>query len=131
MRRSSRDGGFTLVELLVAMVLLATVLTVAAGAISAATRAQAAASRRTTEARLAETKLAEIQALGTTSGADEGTFAELEQAQTSEAGDWSDYHYRWEVATGDVEGLARAQVSVWYQDDDRNPYTLIWYRVSP
>jgi len=124
-------GGFTLVELLVAVVLLATVLTVAASAISAATRAQAAASRRTTEGRLAEAKLAEIQAQGTTDGADEGSFDELNTGGLPGAADWADYHYRWEVATGDIEGLARAQVSVWYGDDDTHPYTLICYRVAP
>jgi prepilin-type N-terminal cleavage/methylation domain-containing protein len=131
MRKRSHDRGFTLVELLVAVVLLATGLTAAATAFSAAARAQGAAQRRTTEARLAEVKLSEIQVMGTTSGADEGTFAELDAGQAPVAGDLGDYHYRWEVASSDLQGLARAQVSVWYRDNERDQFTLVWYPVSP
>jgi prepilin-type N-terminal cleavage/methylation domain-containing protein len=141
--------GFTLVELLVAVVLLATGLVAAATAISAVTRAQASALRRTTAARLAEAKLTEIQTAGITSGAGEGTFAELDPGQMaalgaggsnsagSQAGqalaasDLSDYSYQWEITSGDFEGLARVQVSVWYRDNEQNPFTLIWYSPSP
>jgi len=149
MRNLSSDRGFTLVELLVAAVLLATGLTAAAAAISAVTRAQASALRRTTAARLAEVKLTEIQAMGITSGASEGTFAELDTGQLpafgiggsssaeSEAGqattvsDLGDYYYQWEITSGDFQGLARVQVSVWYRDNDQNPFTLVWYSPSP
>jgi prepilin-type N-terminal cleavage/methylation domain-containing protein len=131
MRSHSADGGFTLVELLVAAVLLATGLAAAAAAFSAATRAQAAALTRTTEARLAQAKLAELQATGTTSGASEGTFDELDAGQVHAANDLSDYHYRWEIDSTDLQGLARGQVSVWYRDNEQHPYTLIWYPLSP
>jgi len=130
MRASSGDRGFTLVELLVATVLLAVGLAAAAAAFSAATRAQGAALRTTTAARLAEAKLAEIQATGAAFGGAEGTFAELEAGQTPGMGDLGDYHYRWEVTADDVEGLARAQVSVWYRDNERNPFTLLCYLLS-
>ncbi len=130
-RRSAyrREGGFTLVELLVASVLMATALAAAAGAFSAATRAQGAALTATTAARLAQAKLAEIEAAGAASGNAEGTFAEL-QADETPGGDLSDYHYRWQVTTGEFEGLARAEVSVWYRDNDRNPFTLVCYLPS-
>jgi len=149
MRNLSSDRGFTLVELLVAAVLLATGLTAAAAAISAVTRAQASALRRTTAARLAEVKLTEIQAMGITSGASEGTFAELDTGQMpalgiggssfggSQAGqaptasELGDYYYQWEITSGDFQGLARVQVSVWYRDNDQNPFTLVWYSLSP
>jgi prepilin-type N-terminal cleavage/methylation domain-containing protein len=127
MRTGSRNWGFTLVELLVATVLLAVGLAAVAAAFSAATRAQAAALRTTTAARLAQAKLAEIEATGTTSGGEEGTFAELETDQTPGSGDLGDYSYRWEVATDDSAGLARAQVSVWYRDNERSQFTLVCY----
>jgi prepilin-type N-terminal cleavage/methylation domain-containing protein len=149
MRNRSSDRGFTLVELLVAVVLLTTGLTAAAAAIAAVTRAQAAAGRRMTAARLAEAKLAELQASGTISGAGDGTFAELNPGQNPASGaggsvsagslaaagaatsDWSDYSYHWEFTTSsDLPGLARVEVLVWYRDDDRNPFRLIWYLPS-
>jgi len=129
MRTGSRDWGFTLVELLVATVLLAVGLAAVAAAFSAATRAQGAALRTTTAARLAQAKLAEIEATGTTSGSGEGTFAELDAGQAP-AGDVADYSYRWEVTTDEIEGLARAQVSVWYRDNEGHPFTLVCYLPS-
>lgn len=127
MRAQRSDRGFILVELLVAIVLIATALTAAAAAFSAATRAQGAALRTTTATRLAQAKLAEIQAVGATSGSEEGTFAELQAGEMPDIGDLGDYHYRWGVTTDEVEGLARVQVSVWYRDRDENPYTLVCY----
>jgi len=149
MRSRNSDRGFTLVELLVAVVLLATGLVAAATAISAVTRAQASALRRTTAARLAEAKLTEIQAAGITSGTAEGSFAELDTGQMPALGiggsnfvesaagqalatsDLGDYYYQWEITSGDFQGLARVQVSVWYRDNEQNPFTLVWYGLSP
>jgi len=128
--RNRSDKGFTLVEMLVAAILLATGLAAAATAVGAVTRAQGAALVRTTAARLAEAKLAEIQATGMTSGAAEGTFDEIDAAQIPAATDLGDYHYRWEIDSSEFEGLARAQVSVWRGDDEQGQYTLIWYGPS-
>jgi prepilin-type N-terminal cleavage/methylation domain-containing protein len=123
-------GGFTLVEMLVAAILLATGLVAAATAVGAVTRAQGAAVVRTTETRLAEAKLAEIQATATSSGAGEGTFDEVEAGQIPVTTDLSDYHYRWQVAASEFDGLVRAQVSVWRGDNEQGEYTLIWYGLS-
>jgi prepilin-type N-terminal cleavage/methylation domain-containing protein len=119
------DGGFTLVELLVAAVILATGLAATAGAFSAATRAQGAARRMETAARLAQAKLAEIEATQAAPGREQGDFGELSQDETTR--DLPDYHYRWEITETDVEGLVRAEVSVWYGDNDRSPVTLVAY----
>jgi prepilin-type N-terminal cleavage/methylation domain-containing protein len=117
--------GFTLVELLVAAVLLATGLAAAAAAFSAATRAQGAALTMETITRLAEAKLAEIQALNITSGSEEGDFADLDT--TGSASELTDYQYRWEIADADIEGLVRAEVSVWRDGNAENPFTLVAY----
>ena len=117
--------GFTLVELLVAAVLLATGLAAAAAAFSAATRAQGAAITMQTITRLAEAKLAEIQALNITSGSEEGDFADLDT--TGSASELTDYQYRWEIADADIEGLVRAEVSVWRGENAENPFTLVAY----
>jgi len=121
----SNNRGFTLVELLVAAVILATGLAATAGAFSASTRAQAAAIRIETASRLAQAKLAEIQAGQPTPGSSEGDFDELSQQDS--VGDLADYHYYWEIADTDIQGLVRAQVSVWYLNNDRNPVVLVAY----
>jgi len=125
MPTNSNKRGFTLVELLVAAVLLATGLAATAAALSSATRAQGAARRIEKAARLAEAKLAEIEALQTTSGSEEGDFADLDP--TGYDPELADYHYRWEIAETDFEGLVRAQVSVWYGEKSDNPFTLVAY----
>jgi prepilin-type N-terminal cleavage/methylation domain-containing protein len=119
------DRGFTLVELLVAAVILATGLAATAGAFSAATRAQAAARRTETAARLAQAKLAEMEATQPSPGREEGDFGEL--GQDDNTPDLADYHYRWEITETDIEGLVRAEVWVWCRDNDRNPLTLVAY----
>lgn len=119
------NAAFTLVELLVASVLLATGLAATAAAFSAATRAQAAARRMDTITRLAQAKLTEIQAFKVDSGSEEGDFADLDA--TGSNTELADYHYRWEVADTDFQGLLRAQVSVWHGERSGNPFTLVAY----
>jgi len=126
----ANERGLTLVEVLVASVLLATGLAAAAGAFSMATRAQAAAARADMLARLAETKMAEIEILGTTSGSAEGVFAELDEEPADDASDLAEYNYRWEIASTDTEGLVRVEVSVWREGGSETPLVLVGYLPS-
>lgn len=121
------ERGFTLVELLVATVLLATGLAAAAGAFSAATRAQDAASRTGLAARLAEAKMTELEATGIDPGSAEGSFEELAEGQPEDGSAFGDYNFRWEISEGEVEGLVRAEVSVWHQARERVLVTLVCY----
>jgi type II secretory pathway pseudopilin PulG len=127
-RHRFSEGGFILVELLVAVVLIATGLTAAASAFSAATRAQGVAVVRSTAARLAEVKLAEIQAAGAASGNADGDFSELDTA--AQASVLADYRYHWEVTTGEIEGLARVEVEVWHREQEAQRFTLVCYLPS-
>lgn len=125
------ERGFTLVELLVAAVLLATGLAATAAAFSAATRAQAAARRVDTAARLAEAKMAEIEAAGIGPGSGEGSFEELAEAQPEDAQALAAYNYRWEITEGEAQGLVRAEVSVWDRDEQHPLITLVSYFPAP
>jgi len=89
-----RDRGFTLVEVLVATLLLAIGLLGALTAFSMAARVTGASRNDTVLSMLAQQKLAEVQALG---------GAHIAEAETS--GDFGPAHpeYQWELIVGEPD----------------------------
>jgi len=115
--------GFTLVEVLVATVLLATGLVGALGAFSAAIRASGAAHYYTTTAALAESKLTELTATGSVSpGTTQGDFGE----------DLPEYSWRLQVQETEHTGLFRADLTIFYQQEGRTrEFGLTTYLFRP
>jgi len=97
----SRRAGFTLVEVLAALVLLATILPVAMRGISLATAAAGESRRQMEAASLAEAELADLLATDAWQGANlSGSFAP----------DWPDY--QWTADVSNWEGTTVQQVTV-------------------
>lgn len=101
--RRRQSGGFTLVEVLAALVLLAIVLPAVMRGVSVATGAASAAQKRTTAAGLAASKLQEIIATGQYTGGMSGDFAD-EGAEFA--------GFKWEAVTGawNQQGVSQADI---------------------
>lgn len=103
-------SGFTLAELLAAMMFLAILLPVIVQGLTLASRAGVAASRGAVALQLAENKLTELIADASwTAGGGEGDFGE----------DWPSYRWRLEQAPGPVDALAMLTVHVDYDVQGR------------
>jgi general secretion pathway protein I len=101
--RSRRATGFTLIEVLAAVVLVGIVVPVAMEAISLSLRSASDAKRKVEAAMLAENKLSELTTnlVLQTPGATSGNFAP----------DWPDYHWDSAIVQRDVD-LSELQVRV-------------------
>lgn len=98
-------SGFTLAEVLAAMLFLAILVPVVVQGLSLASRAGAAASRETVALQLAENRLTELIADGSwTGGNGEGDFGE----------DWAGYAWTMEQAPAAVDDLVELTLHVDY-----------------
>lgn len=115
-RTACPRAGFTLVEVLAALVLLAAILPVAMQGISLATRTTGAARDRMVAASLAETTLNEIVASGAwKDGELSGDWGE----------EWPDYRWSSEVEDWGEDNLRRLEVHVyWDERQGRRSVTL-------
>jgi general secretion pathway protein I len=113
-------GGFTLIEVMAAMLLIGIVLPAVMQGVSATTRAGSAARHRTEAATLAEGKLSELMVTGAWDG--KGLVGDF-------GTDWSAYKWRAAVDdwAGDVTGTGMQQldVTVTWNDAGREQSVIV------
>ncbi len=121
MRRKSTYG-FTLIEMLVATVLLAIGVTASLGAISAATNAEAEAHRIQTASMLARQKLADLAVQGLN-----GQLSAVQQQGTF-APDEPDYHWSENSISTQYTNLFEVTVTVtWGSGNDQHQTAITTY----
>jgi prepilin-type N-terminal cleavage/methylation domain-containing protein len=107
---AERRSGFTLAEVLAAMMFLAILVPVVVQGLSLASRAGAAASRETVALQLAENRLTELIAEGSWTGsAGEGDFGE----------DWAGYAWSMEQTPAVIDDLVELTMHVDYRVQGR------------
>jgi general secretion pathway protein I len=115
------DAGLTLVELLVAAVLLATGLAGVMMALSTSISTQAVSERMVTACLLAQEKMAELESTPLETGSESGDFGE----------DYPDYRWSWTVEPAETDGLLRAEVVVTSGEGSLvREYRLVTYLVE-
>jgi general secretion pathway protein I len=115
------EGGLTLVELLVAAVLLATGLAGVMMALSTSISSQAVSERMVTACLLAQEKMAELESMPAAAGSESGDFGE----------DYPDCRWSWTVEPAETEGLFRAEVVVTSGEGSQvREYHLVTYLVE-
>lgn len=118
-----RRAGFTLLEMLVAMVLLAIGITGAMAALSGTLQGAGLAEEYTTAGLLAQSRLTELEQVdGLIEGTAEGDFGE----------DYPGWRWEQEVVQAESEGLLQVTVTViWQSGSTERTYTLTTYRLQP
>jgi prepilin-type N-terminal cleavage/methylation domain-containing protein len=123
MRRSNGESGFTLVEVLVALVVTVSAVAILAQGFAAAGSASVASRYRTRAVWLAAQKMADMEAgVYATNAPQAGVFETADDANTP-AGQW-----RWEIASeaAATTGLYQITVSVfWIERSEERSYHLV------
>ncbi|MGQ9523389.1 MAG: type IV pilus modification PilV family protein [Armatimonadota bacterium] len=122
-RHMRRPAGFTLLEMLVAMVLLTVGITGTMGALSGILQGARLADDYTTASLLAQSRLTELEQVdGLVEGTAEGDFGE----------DYPGWRWEQEVIQAESEGLLQVTVTViWQRGAEERTYTVTTYRLQP
>jgi len=122
-RFSPLEAGFTLVEMIVAMVLLAAGITAALGGVSSVIETQRLSEEYTKAALLAQSILTEVEQVdGLIEGTDQGDFGEQ----------YPGWRWEREVVEAESEGLLQVTVVVYWTSGRRErSFSLVTYRLAP
>ena len=122
--RRRRQAGFTLIEMVVAIVLLALGVVGALACISSATRSTSISSEYTTAALLAQQKLAEVEAQPDQiqGGEQSGDFGE----------EYSNFSWRQNIESSNIASLMRVTLSIeWKSGASQRQAQFVTYVLIP